>query len=144
MISDGLKVLDYLGDPAAAIVRSQHPELMEMLSPEKQPVVVEISAISEERILREDGNPEIWSKIQFYREFSTDPSMNIPAVFRILSVAPDDVVAIYDVQYWDASEISGPLWRPDPASLQKARRLARDWQSEQSNKSDVLEGKNFS
>src|ERR1700722_10922482 len=115
MISEGLKVLDHLGDAAAGIVRSQHPSLIEMLSQEKQPVVVEIGGISEERILREDGNPEIWSQIQFYREFSTDPSMNIPAAFRILSVVPDDVVAIYDV-HWNASDIGSPLWRPDLAA----------------------------
>jgi hypothetical protein len=128
VISAGLKLLARIGNASTANeLESHYPAVLQLINNPPPPVVIELTGIDELRLANETGSREVMRPIERYLELADDPSVYIPATFRIEKVKPSDVVAVHDLSDWSADELSDSMWRPDPDRVDASRMSPERW-----------------
>ena len=128
VISTGLKLLARIGN--ANELESRYPAVLQLINNPPSPVVIELTGIDELRLANETGSREIMPLVENYLHFADNPSVNMPAAFRIDGVKPSDVVAVHDLSGWSADALSDSMWRPDPDRVDASRMSPERWLAE--------------
>lgn len=128
VISTGLKLLARIGNASTANeLESHYPAVLQLINNPPPPVVIELTGIDELRLANETGGREVMPLIEHYLDVADNPSVNIPAAFRIEEVKPSDVVAVHDLSDWSADDLSDSMWRPDPDRVDASRMSPERW-----------------
>jgi hypothetical protein len=108
-------------------LENRYPAVLQLINDPPPPVVIELTGIDELRLANETGGREVMPLIENYLRLTDNPSVNIPAAFRIEAVKPSDVVAVHDLSDWSADDLSDNMWRPDPNRVDASRMSPERW-----------------
>lgn len=129
-LAGGLKILTRVGHPFSAQVPNLFPDAYRAIAFPSPPVVLELHRITRDRLLKEDGSPDIDPHLKLFLSRRQDVTAN----FRIRDVAPADIAAVHDLHSWRPEELEDPSWRPDPSRVDSGRLAAADWLAQQRQK----------
>jgi len=129
VISESIRVLDYLDSPIRETLRESYPEAMRAaFSPRAILLLSSSQELTKVELRERMVIPDCWPHISLALRRGNLEGLTYPGTFRIKNVTSGDVVRIYDLKLPALAKLSDGRWRPTPADLDTLGCHPSTWQ----------------